>query len=111
MTNRLDLLLELHAASPSDEFTIFALAKEMEGRADLQAALNYYLTLKNVNPNYVGLYYHLGKLYEKLENQVAALETYRTGIEIARTARDFHAMNELAGAKMNLGDFDDEDDE
>lgn len=110
MTNRLTLLLNLLANAPTDAFTLFAIAKEHEGAGDDTQALEFYQKLRATDPNYVGLYYHLGKLHERLNAPEAALETYRTGMEVAKKARDFHALNELAGAKMNLGDFDDDDD-
>ncbi|MFN4256814.1 MAG: tetratricopeptide repeat protein [Saprospiraceae bacterium] len=110
MTNRLTLLLDLLANAPADAFTLFAIAKEYEGAGDDAQALDFYQKLRAADPNYVGLYYHLGKLHERLGSPEAALEAYRTGMDVAKKARDFHALNELAGAKMNLGDFDEEDD-
>jgi tetratricopeptide (TPR) repeat protein len=110
MTNRLTLLLDLLANNPTDAFTLFAIAKEYEGAGNDAQALDFYQQLRTTDPNYVGLYYHLGKLHERLGTPEAALETYRTGMEVAKKARDFHALSELAGAKMNLGDFDEDDD-
>lgn len=110
MQNRLDFLLKLHADSPADEFTLFALAKEYEGMGDQPTALVFYQKLRSVNADYIGLYYHLGKLQEKLGNPEAALEAYDYGLVVAKKARDFHAANELAGARMSLGDFDDDND-
>jgi len=48
-------------------------------------------------------------LYEKLNRQESAINTYRSGIEIARKTRNFHALGELQGALSFLTD-DDEDD-
>ena len=51
---------------------------------------------------YVGLYFHLGALLEKLDRKADALAVYERGIEIARQAGDTHALGELRGVKMNL---------
>ena len=66
--------------------------------------LAQYLLLMETTPNYVGLYYHLGKLYERQEKWDLALDIYRKGMEVARQAGDQHALSELAGAKLNLDD-------
>ncbi|MEM9824149.1 MAG: tetratricopeptide repeat protein, partial [Bacteroidota bacterium] len=70
-------------------------------------ALATYLELCQKHPDYVGTYYHLGKLYERKESFSEAFETYREGMRIAKAAEDRHALNELAGAKLNLGDDED----
>lgn len=103
MTHRLPLLLQLLEANPDDAFALFALAKEYEGQGEAATALDYYLRLRRANPGYVGLYYHLGKLYEQLDRPDEALETYRTGIETARQAGDDHARRELQGAFLEAG--------
>lgn len=102
MSNRLDLLLKLHADLPSDDFTLFALAKEYEGLGELATALSYYEKLGAEHPGYVGLYYHFGKLLEQLDRPLEALDIYQKGIETAVAAGDGHAAGELRGAKMNL---------
>ena len=65
MSQRLQILQEMLAKSPNDSFTLFAIAKEYEGLGKADQALDFYLTLREKDPDYVGLYYHLGKLYEK----------------------------------------------
>ncbi len=104
--NRLAMLLELRKGNPGDAFTLFALAKEYEKGGDLPMALQHYLELQSVNPAYVGLYYHLGKLYELLQQPEKAIETYRNGMEVARKAGDMHALGELNGARMQIDDED-----
>jgi tetratricopeptide (TPR) repeat protein len=108
MTDRFQYLQQLLAASPKDNFVLFALAKECESHEDDAQALFFYLQLQESNPNYVGLYYHLGKLYEKLKDDQKAIQTYKKGIEISKIAGDRHAANELSGALLNLEDPDDE---
>ncbi len=107
MSDRLELLKSMLKDSPNDSFLLFAIAKEYEGLENIQAALDFFLQLKKENPKYVGLYYHLGKLYEKNEEIEKAFFTYKEGIQIAREAGDDHAVSELAGAKLYLGDDED----
>ena len=102
MSARLLQLTQLLDASPKDSFLLFALAKEHEGAGDDAQALVFYLRLQEAEPSYVGLYYHLGKLYERQEDAQNAISTYTQGIEISRQAGDRHAMSELQGALLNL---------
>jgi len=106
-TARLQQLFNFLENSPDESFIIFAIAKEYEGIGQLDKALEYYLKLTTDDPDYVGTYYHLGKLYEQLEQFEKAFQTYKTGIAVATKAGDQHALSELAGAKLNLGDDED----
>lgn len=101
-TDRLLQLLEMLEESPRDSFLLFATGKEYENLEDQEQALDYYKLLESTDPSYVGLYYHLGKLLEKMERPEEALQTYLKGMDIARGQNDHHAYSELASAKLNL---------
>lgn len=102
MTNRLQTLLQFLEASPDDAFLRFALAKEYEGLQQDEDALAAYLQLRAQYPDYVGLYYHLGKLYERRQALQPALDTYTEGMAVATRLGDRHALSELAAARLNL---------
>jgi tetratricopeptide (TPR) repeat protein len=104
MSKRLPYLLQLLKASPADSFLLFAIAKEYEGAGDAAKALGFYEKLRATDPAYVGLYYHLGKLFEQKKDFEQAAFTYKEGIEVARKVSDFHALSELQGALLNLED-------
>lgn len=107
LPTRLERLLDFHDASPDDTFVLFALAKEYEKMGEEDKALKYFQQLLEVDVNYVGAYYHLGKLYERLEQPATAFATYKKGMELAKAAGDQLALSELAGAKLTLGDDED----
>ncbi|MFK7981108.1 MAG: tetratricopeptide repeat protein [Saprospiraceae bacterium] len=103
MTNsRLSKLMAFLQDSPDDSFILFAIAKEHEKLGAVKDAFDYYEKLTAVDPDYVGTYYHLGKLHEEEEETAQALMVYQKGIEIAKKIKDQHALSELMGAKMNL---------
>lgn len=104
---RLERLFQFLRDNPGDDFVLFAIAREYDTRGDLEKAMAYYLQLIEKAPDYVGTYYHLGKLYEKKEAFGEALKTYGRGMEAALQAGDRHAYNELAGARLALGDEED----
>lgn len=106
-SKRLEQLLNFYRDSPDDSFILFALAKEYEGLGQTGEALQHYQQLQQIDPNYIGLYYHLGKLYEQVEGPKKAWDTYTEGLQRAKNAGDQHAASELAGARLNLGDEED----
>lgn len=100
--SRLAQLQNMLAESPDDSFLLFAVAKEYETADDLEQALAFYTQLVEKDADYVGTYYHLAKLYEKIEQPERALETYAQGMDVARRIGDQHALAELSSAKLNL---------
>ncbi len=88
--------------SPRDEFILFAMAQEYSKLGEYEASIAGYEKLLEVNMDYVGTYYHLGKTLEKLSQNDRALSIYRKGIEVANRLKDQHSASELMNAKMNL---------
>ena len=108
--DRLEALLAFYEEDPHDAFTQFAIASEYLKQNNKIKALAFFEKLVHDNPSYVGVYYHLGKLYELLERKPDAIRTYQDGIRVANEAKDFHARAELQDALLTaqgIG-FDDE---
>ncbi len=95
------------ADSPQDSFLRFALAKEHEKEGAAAGAREVYEAIVADDPDYPGTYYHLGKLLEKLGEDAEAWRVYTTGIAVTKRLGEKHAMSELAGARMELGDEED----
>src|ERR1700712_2096445 len=93
--SRLEKLLEFLKNEPNDEFLQYALATEYLRLNETDKALQYYEDLVNNHPDYVGTYYHLGKLYEALNRKPDAINTYNKGMEVTKAKRDNHAFSEL----------------
>ena len=102
MKNRLETLLEMLEKDPQDSFLIYAVAKEYESNDNVPKAIEVLESLRILDPRYVGLYYHLGQIYEKQGQSEKALQTYEEGIRIAKAIPDFHALSELNNVKVNL---------
>lgn len=109
-STRLQKLLEFHANEPNDPFLKYALATEYIAINDFNSALIYFEDLILNHKDYVGTYYHLGKLYEKLNRKEEAIKTYQQGMQVARTARDNHAFSELQSVYNSAMGLDYEDD-
>ena len=100
--NKIDQLKEFLKAAPNDSFLQHALALELIKLGnDEEAKLLFENILLN-EPAYVGSYYHLGKLLERINNIPAALKMYESGMQQAKLAKDNHSYNELQGALEDL---------
>ncbi len=95
---RAEQLLELLKQQPNDSFVLFALAKEYQKANELEKALFYFKELKDKQPEYTGLYYHLGKTLELADRPDDALKVYEEGIAICLKVGAHHDKGELDGA-------------
>ncbi len=93
-------------SDPGDSFSRFALALEYLKLDDLQTARSHFEFIRDNDPDYIGVYYHLGKLYERIDEPEYAMKTYITGISIARKTQDHHAASELEQAQNELNTDD-----
>ncbi len=100
--DRLHALQAFHEEDPDDAFVRFALAQEYLKRGDIEEALRFFEGLVSKDPEYVGTWYHLGKLYQELGRSEDAVRTYTQGIAVAGRQRDTHAQAELRDALMQI---------
>ena len=102
--NRIEAIKEMLKNDPSDSFLIYALALEYEKANQLNKAVLILEELKSTQPNYLPTYYKLGKLYELLLNNVAAVAVYKLGLVVAKAQSEIKTLGELNEAIMNLED-------
>ncbi|MEZ5059328.1 MAG: tetratricopeptide repeat protein [Saprospiraceae bacterium] len=102
MADRLEQLKTFLRENPEDPFILFAIAKEYEKQGIPEKALEFYSRVIEADPNYVGVYYHLGKWHEKAGAFDQAIEVYKKGQEVAKAQGDKHALGELNAALLNL---------
>jgi tetratricopeptide (TPR) repeat protein len=100
--NRIDKLKEFLEASPNDSFLRHALSLEYIKEGNDNEAKVLFESILEREPNYVGSYYHLGKLLERNNNTTEAIDIYTKGMEQAKIAKDNHSYNELMGALEDL---------
>ena len=100
--DRIEKLNEFLKASPKDNFLRHALALEYSKIGDDLKARILFEEILTESPDYVGSYYHLAKLLEKLTHRDLAIEWYEKGMAAAKKAKDNHAYNELQAAYEDL---------
>lgn len=100
--DRIEKILEFLKANPKDNFLRHALALEYIKLGDDLKARILFEEILTDSPDYVGSYYHLAKLLEKLEQTDKAIEYYEKGMAAAKAANDNHAYSELQAAYEDL---------
>ena len=100
--NRIEKILEFLNQQPKDCFLRHALALEYIKIGEDSKARDLFVEILTDAPDYIGSYYHLAKLLEKLEQTDLAIKWYEQGMEAAKKAKDNHAYNELQAAYEDL---------
>lgn len=102
MSTRISTLAKAVREHPKDPFYKFTLALEMLKIEEISKAKVLFEAIQKSSPQYVGVYYHLGKLYERIDENKKAMLTYNEGIEVALSQKDYHTKSELSAALLNL---------
>ena len=100
--SRIEQIGEFLKASPNDSFLKHALALEYIKLGDDERARQLFEDLLTYEPGYVGSYYHLAKLFERLNENEKAIEWYEKGMLVAKEKGEQHALGELRGALEEL---------
>ena len=87
-----------------DSFLQHALALEYIKVGKDEEARKLFNEILLREPTYIGSYYHLAKLLERVGDTERALRVYQRGIEEAKKAGDNHSLSELRGALEDLED-------
>lgn len=88
--------------TPNDAFLNYALATEYVAKGQDELALILFERLQTANPEYFATYYHLGKLYERMDEYDMAKKTYEEGLKITNKLGEKHAYGELRGVYEEL---------
>ena len=105
--DRLKVLYQLYEDDPTDPFTLFAIGFEYLKQGDEGKALCWYESICEMAPDYTGVYYHLGKLYQRLGRSSDARQTFDAGIRVCQRVREMKDLSELQQARMDLDNDDD----
>ena len=92
---RIEKLKEVLNQNPTDSFLQHALALELVKVGDDLAARSLFEEILRREPGYIGSYYHLAKLLERIGETNIAIEWYEKGMAAAKAADDRHAYSEL----------------
>ena len=100
--SRIEKLLEYMKTSGKDSFLQHALALEYIKIGNDEEARKLFNEILLREPTYIGSYYHLGKLLERVGDYDKAIRISKRGIEEAQKADDHHTKMELQGALEDI---------
>lgn len=100
--SRIEKLLDYMKTSGKDSFLQHALALEYIKVGDDDEARKLFNEILLREPTYIGSYYHLGKLLERVADFERAIRVYKRGMQEAKKAGDNHTYSELNGALEDL---------
>lgn len=87
---------------PEDTFSKFALALELLKDDHVKRAQLLFESILKQDPDYLGVYYHLGKLYQSREMYSQAEEMFKEGLSVADKKKDIRTKSELTEALTQL---------
>lgn len=88
--------------NPNDSFSKFALALEFLREDELKKARILFEDIQEKDPDYDGVYYHLGKLYERSGRLDDAMAVYKKGVQVAANNKHERNVKELKEALAEL---------
>lgn len=102
---RIPQLLSLLGDEPEDVFLNYALGIEYMSHPETHSgALSQFKKVLELDPEYLAVYYQLGKLCEDMGQNAEAIDYYRLGLEKAKTQKNNKAINEFGEALFMLED-------
>ena len=100
--DRIEKIREMLKENPADSFLCHALALEYIKLGNDNDARKLFESVLEKEPGYIGSYYHLAKLLERIGETNEAIRVYEKGMEEAKKAGDNHSLSELRSAFEEL---------
>ena len=100
--DRIEKIKEMLIENPKDSFLCHALALEYIKQGNDDDAGKLFESILENEPGYIGTYYHLAKLLERVGKTDEAIKVYEKGMEEATKAGDTHSLSELRSAFEEL---------
>src|SRR4026209_63655 len=100
--DRVEKIKEMLTENPKDSFLCHALALEYIKLGNDGDAEKLFESILENEPGYIGTYYHLAKLLERMGKTDEAIKVYEEGMEEAKKAGDNHSLSELRSAFEEL---------
>ncbi|HRH34382.1 MAG TPA: hypothetical protein PKY12_04955 [Catalimonadaceae bacterium] len=99
-SDRIQFLENLKLELPDDPFAWYALQLEKVGDSP-ETGLSGWQEIVEKFPEYLPIYYQIGKAYLSHNQPEKAIELFSAGIALAEKQQDHHTLAELKSARMN----------
>lgn len=104
MSQRLEQLMSLYEAEPSDPFLTYGVALEHSKAENFELALDWLNKTIDLDKHYCYAYFQKGKALSQLGEEEDACDTLNQGILMAKEAGDSHAVSELMELLQSMSD-------
>jgi len=101
---KIEKLKSFLAGSPDDSFLKHALGLEYVKIGQDILARDLFVDILTRDPAYIGTYYHLGRLLERMGEPETARIWLEKGLDASKKAGDLHTYQELQSAYEDLID-------
>ena len=105
---RFKMIQNMLEENPDDSFLNYAAALELNKRGRVDQAIELIEKIIGRDPDYLGAYYQLGKLFESQNKTERAIDIYKAGKIVAKALNDNKTLGELSEALIMIDDDDDE---
>src|SRR5690349_17949865 len=102
--DRIEKIKDFLKKTPDDSFLQHALALEYIKMGKDSDARDLFESILTRDTGYIGSYYQLGKLLERIGESQMVISWYEKGMEAASKARDMHALSELRAEYEDITD-------
>lgn len=102
--DRIKLIEEMLSTNSSDPFLNYAASLEYSKLGNSKKAIELLTGIVNLNPEYLGAYYQLGKHFEAEGDFDKAIDVYRKGRIVANKQKNQKTLGELNEALMLIDD-------
>ena len=104
--DRIKILKDYLIKEPNDDFLNYALALEYLKIEDFEKAQQLFSDIKTRTPEYLPVYFQMGKLLESKKEIEKAIVIYNAGLKIAIEQGNIKTMNELKEAISLISELD-----
>lgn len=102
--SRLDKLLALSQADPSDAFCLYALGQEHRRLGSPEESLAWFARAIEADPTHAYAHFHRAEVLAALGRLAEARRQLKEGLAVAAAAGDAKAAGEIAGLLETLSD-------
>jgi Tfp pilus assembly protein PilF len=102
--SRLEMVNKLLEKEPEDVFLNYALGVEYFAELNLEDAEKQFRKVIQLDPEYIAVYYQMGKVYESKEENKEAVRYYLLGNEKAKQQNNAKAAREFDDAIFMLSE-------
>jgi tetratricopeptide (TPR) repeat protein len=106
VNSKIEELKELIIEDPLDPFLHYVLALEYEKANEEALAVATLIELMNIRPDYLALYYQLGRILQVEGRSEEAIAVLKKGLDLAQSLKNRHTFSEISSLLSEIMEDD-----